>query len=444
MINYKTKQEIKELQVIKLEADRPPLKNSVRKVVFFVLREGPRSTLSKIWAKLWKRNNLDSAVIAGFADGYAAISYDNGEHFYVQTVLPNSRDNWENPFESGTEIESNVKLDFELRDNVSEGLFLIGCGDYSRTYSLTNFKEKAKLGATDYNENILAELERFRFKSNDWRALLPIWEGTTKPIGIIASYHNDHALQASKLFETNNDGYIFVEKPPLVDFESQFHLLEGIYKNEGKIEIGFNRRHAPFSKDAKRILESFDGPTFVSITVNEVQINHSHWYHWKNQGTRITGNGCHWIDLCQFLIDSNPVKLNLIHSDKDKDDCVLIIKYEDGSVVSIFMSDKGNNLRGVQERIEIKKDNLTLLIDDYCSLTVDTDKGRSKKRRLVRDKGHKKMYQAFKRKIDNDLHDKEPFETTYPLKDLKIVTKVTSTFSKMLQHGETEKDIEFK
>jgi hypothetical protein len=180
-------------------------------------------------------------------------------------------------------------------------------------------------------------------------------------------------------------------------------------------------------------------PKIITITVNEVRVTNTHWYLWGNQGTRITGNACHWIDLCQFLIESLPIKIQMAKSILSKDDCSLNIIYQDGSIATIVLSDKGNDMRGVQEFIEVKHNNCSYQIHDMLKLICDKENGSRKVyRSILRDKGHKHMYQKFLADTKNGkITDQYSFE------ELKIVSKLTFEFSQMLDCETTEKKLDW-
>ena len=80
------------------------------------------------------------------------------------------------------------------------------------------------------------------------------------------------------------------------------------------------------------------------------------------------------------------------------DEASVTIAFEDGSLLILLASDRGNRLRGVQEYIEIRRADLTVKIHDF--LRMDVEKGGKKRvlRRIIRDKGHKAMYNDFVRR----------------------------------------------
>ena len=73
-------------------------------------------------------------------------------------------------------------------------------------------------------------------------------------------------------------------------------------RHPGELEVGFNRRYNPLVERARKELAAESGPTTLVATIREVDITPDHWYLWPNQGTRVAGNLCHWIDLALHLI----------------------------------------------------------------------------------------------------------------------------------------------
>jgi len=79
-------------------------------------------------------------------------------------------------------------------------------------------------------------------------------------------------------------------------------------------------------------------PLIFSAIVKEPKIPQTHWYFWQNQGTRITGNVCHWIDLAFFLIGSRVTEINLLNTG---DSVSIGLVFQDGSLATIVASDIG-------------------------------------------------------------------------------------------------------
>jgi len=241
-------------------------------------------------------------------------------------------------------------------------------------------------------------------------------------------------LLSEGIFHSNPATHIIIEKPPTVTLEDLGKLID-LYNQGAKLEMGFNRRFIGFSQYVKEVMKG--RPAIISCSIKEVNISENHWYFWDNQGTRITGNVVHWFDLANYWLESIPVSINVISHPSDLESSAISVLYKDGSVVNITASDKGNSLRGVQEKIEIRFGNETVFIDDFNSLTHFQSNGmRRKKRTLRRKKGHSAMYRKFKRIV------KGTATSDYTVHDLINTSVVTFHASKLLREGKRSLDIE--
>jgi predicted dehydrogenase len=415
--------------------DRPLQSRDLRKFLFFLIHEGLYQSIAKVMARLDKQRSKDSRIISARFDKFNAISFDAGLHFYISDQ---PTDYWVNPF-SYDQLQFNFNPGiYRYLKPLKHALYCVGYGNYIQTYTQYLRKKLPCRMFIDYNPEITNTYgKNFEITGYDFAHLASVWANDNEPVAIIASYHSDHAIQAQILYKSNPEGFIFVEKPPLVDYHNIQSYRE-LYRASAKIQIGFNRRYAPLVNDLKSMIANKQ-PMIINISVNEIRINDTHWYHWPNQGTRITGNACHWIDLCQYFTQDKPIKIQLARSNLSKDDCALLISYKNGSFAVITLTDKGNDLRGVQETIEIKQANFTFRLDDMLRLTVDSPQaGRIIKRSIIRDKGHKRMYEQFAKDIA-----KGEISEQYPLTDLEIVSRVTFEFSEMLKHNISEQSIDW-
>lgn len=413
-----------------LTPDRPEQRKDIRKLVFFFFREGPRQTFSKVLARLNKQKHLDSSITAWRGNKLNAISYDGGRSYYISNI---PKESWASPFSYDSLANPATIAGVKKTSSNKTSLYFVGYGNYAQTYTQTLRKFCQTRMFVDFNQQIIQAFKhKFDYVSHSFSELIAVWKEDSRPAAVIASYHSDHAQQAYALWSSQPEGFIFIEKPPLVDYKD-IRLFREMYAAGANLQIGFNRRYSPLVNIVKDHLTPGE-PVIMNISVNEVRISKNHWYFWPNQGTRITGNACHWIDLCQYYINQKPIKITITSSTVSPDDCVLVISYIDGSLAVISLTDKGNDLRGVQESIEVKQANNTYRLEDMIRLVIDQP-GKSRKihRRVIRDKGHKRMYEAF-------AHDvmQGTIANQYPLADLEIVSKLTYEFSKMLMDEITE------
>jgi predicted dehydrogenase len=430
--------QLKDLEGIKIldlkqyennERDRPEFDNKFLKIYYFVLNEGLFSTLRKYFAHKIKQQRFLTCLI---------LEIDKLKYFNISIQYQENPNNFVvtnkfYPVEQFKEGEIEKKLDYYF-DNFNQfssdenyglfnidvtkaielpvaqpkyesesgkGLFIYGLGGYVKMFIIHHFKTVKKVACIDYKSSITSDFQKkYGFKHGFLtpKSSYSLLKKTEKPIAIIATYHSDHSSLAYDIFQTNPNTTIFIEKPPTVTLEDLDKLLE-LFNSGAKIEIGFNRRFIDFSKYVKERVQN--KRLIVTCSIKEVIINHNHWYLWKNQGTRITGNVVHWFDLANWWIQSKPVELNVIADPADPESSAISVLYENGSILNLTVSDKGNSLRGVQEKIEVRFENQTIFIDDFTSLTHLKNNGvKVTKRKMIRDKGHNTMYDNFLKIIE--------------------------------------------
>jgi len=437
------------------EADRPELSNKIRKLFFFMFREGLLRTFHKINSKRNKEIqpikrktllfvSLDNKIFVNFSTQttpqpkFFVIKnqfYLVPEIFKMEDVeeegIFNQFEEKKNPrFKHITPVALATRPDqvsnTETPEKHNKGIFLYGLGDYSRVYIAPNIKNETKRYCVDYSHPLASYYQKkygyknFGIIPEDSYAQL---KNTKSPLAIIATYHSDHTRIANEIFNVNPNTLIFIEKPPCVTLED-IKLLSALYYKGAKIEIGYNRRFIPVNQKIKELY--FNVPKAINISVKEILINESHWYLWNNQGTRVTGNLTHWLDLCVFWINGLPVEINLLKSTESDETIAITILFSEGSLVNIIVSDKGNSLRGVQEHIEISTKEETLLINDYNTFTRIYKNGRKTTQRfLKRMKGHDAMYKHLA-KIYNGKSD-----IKYTRKDLEVTALITFHITEM-------------
>lgn len=278
-------------------------------------------------------------------------------------------------------------------------LFLAGAGAYAYAYILPTLRGVCHNTLVDLNPVLACIVgEKYGFHHVDThieRALKRI-EGLPAPILVVATYHSTHLPIVEQALKLNPGTKIFIEKPPVTSYEQLQRLLE-LRQGGAFIEIGFNRRYSPFIKLSRNILAEFSGPIVMTCIVKELEIPKTHWYYWPSEGTRITGNLCHWLDLGVYCIDRQPVSMHVVSASEAApgDEVSVVVIFSDGSRLTVIATDKGNSLRGVQEYIDIRRGGLTVTIDDFITMSIQREGSTKVYRRLIRDKGHATMYREF-------------------------------------------------
>jgi predicted dehydrogenase len=448
------------------DRDRPDFSNKYIKMLYFFLNEGITNTLRKYFAhkqaqrryltflvievnqkkyiniSIQTQKNQADFVISNKFYGYSSIDFNlvgSNSDYYLERFNQYGNQSYYELFDidSSKFVSLNVSKPV-FNDNYPDGLFIYGLGGYIKMFVIQHFGKKIKkIACIDYKAEVSNSFkETYGFKHN---FLVPstsyaLLKKVENPIVIIATYHSSHASLAYDIFNTNPKAKIFIEKPPTVTLEDLEKLID-LYKKGAFLEIGFNRRFIGYSNYVKKHVKN--KTIIITCSIKEVLISDNHWYLWKNQGTRITGNVVHWFDLANYWIQSKPIELNLLSNPEDKETSAISVLYENGSILNITASDKGNSLRGVQEKIEIRYDNETIFINDFVALTHITGNGLIKrKRKLRRDKGHNTMYRNFLRIVEGEK------QSDYTFYDLINTSVVTFYASKILMENVRNLSIE--
>jgi len=419
-------------------------KNKFRKVIFFLLNEGLRQTLRKILSVQSQRKIMsaqkviacqfvlnDSNNIRYVGIGrqlrkgkskkfhpklvfkicnkckfnLSEFKLDRSTSLEISSFLPVDECPFDNDLPS-LMVSQNPRLelaDVVFKENYtwkpekninknSKQVFIYGFGSYSCTYVMKHFNNNIN-SVIDYNRDTLSSFNKAHKVSffEDFRDSLSLYSKIEKPIAIISTYHSSHFKITKELFYANANGKILIEKPLVVKFSDALELIS-LRKKGLWFDAGYNRRYIDWNRYIKSILINTRSPKIINMSIKEVLIPRSHWYYWSNQGTRVTGNLCHWIDLSYFWLKCKPCEMSLLSSN---DSVSLSILFEDDSLVNIIASDQGNNLRGVQERIEVRTEDKTIFIDDYKKMIIYNNGRAFIKRKLLRDKGHGQMYKEF-------------------------------------------------
>jgi predicted dehydrogenase len=302
---------------------------------------------------------------------------------------------------------------------------LLGAGDYARTEIIPALRAAglSLYCVADREPQVAAQVGRdhgFQLAATDSRSAI---EALPRPgLVVVATAHDSHADLACQAAERGHR--VFVEKPPTVTLGDVSRLAEMMRQRPGAVEIGFNRRYHPLIRRARERLRREKGPTSITCVVKELEFEGDHWYFWANQGTRVTGNLCHWIDLAVFLLEGKPLPVTValtprvpgsLTADEER---VLTVIFDDGSLLTVLGTTRGDDIRGVQEQIEVRKGRTTVTIDDLWKMRVRSGGIERYSRSVFRHKGHAQMYrEALGRVVAGEA-------ATYPIGDMLTVAAI--------------------
>jgi predicted dehydrogenase len=318
----------------------------------------------------------------------------------------------------------------------------LGCGDYASTETLPSLLHDGRFTpwvVADREPHVAsAKAARHGFAYATTDAEEAIHALPRPGVVMVATAHDAHARLGARAAAAEHT--VFVEKPPVVDERDLDELLAAWRAAPGRIEIGYNRRFAPATAALADALSRLDGPMTITTHLKEIPLSPHHWYYWPNQGTRIAGNVCHWLDIATYLLPHTVVPVDVSVScallphdasdDRTMTDRTICVSYDDGSLNSIIATVRGDGTLGIQERIEVRRAASTFEIDDFRTVR-ELSRGRRRvvARTAFRDKGHTAMYRAFAENVAVGRG------TSYPLRDLITVSVVQLAATALVRAG---------
>lgn len=283
---------------------------------------------------------------------------------------------------------------------------LIGLGSFARSVILPNLKKikNVRLFAISTGKGKLAkdigQKINVNYISSDYRKLI---EDKKIDLIICATSHSSHkAIVEEALLVDKN---IYVEKPLCLNEKDLKEIMEVAEKSKGRLMVGFNRRFSYHFKEAKKEFLKVKTPLMIFYRINAGPLKKDHWIYDLNEGGRILGEVCHFVDALQFLVDSEPktISANLISKEGiifHEENLIANIEYKNYSLGTIFYSALGN-FKLPKEYIEIYGDNKIMIIDDFKNGKVVYPNKIKSLRRWHQDKGYKKELEIFIDSIKN-------------------------------------------
>ncbi len=253
---------------------------------------------------------------------------------------------------------------------------------------------------------------------------------------IIATRHDKHASFAAQAVRAGK--HAFVEKPLALN-EEQLQQIVDAQKETGKIVMtGYNRRFSPLSVAMHDFFASRKSPIEVVCRVNAGEIKADSWYQDAEEGGwRIVSEGCHFVDLIQYLCGCKPVRVfaEMIGGSRQgalNDNCIANIRMEDGSIASLIYIANGDS-SFEKERIEVFGQGRAAVNDNWRIAKLSSNGKIKKVNPSGSGKGHAAEMAAF---VDAIRKGEEPSLTFQQTVDC---TLTTFAIERSLRSGQVEK-----
>ena len=321
------------------------------------------------------------------------------------------------------------------------GAVVVGGGNYARAHAARFVRRRGvRLKWLVEIEPALArsvgEAYGFEKVTTDLRDAAP---DPDAGIAVVAGYHSTHARDAALLLESGKK--VLIEKPPATSIQQLDRLIPVLAARPGSWAVGYNRRYAAGMDLLRRELREQGRPVTVTCVLHEVSLPRGHWYFWPNQGGRVLGNLCHWIDLgtllageaapVEIFATSNPSSAEEGVATRYDDDVSVTVRYDDGSLLNIVSSSRGDETLGMHEWIQVRSGGLLATIDDFRAVTISRNGRTLFARRGLRSRGHSRMY---RRVVAGFLRDEEP---QFSLRQFVVPMRLTLEIERMLAGGVT-------
>jgi len=235
----------------------------------------------------------------------------------------------------------------------------------------------------------------FEYVASDYRELLADHDIDAV---VIATRHDTHARFAAEALRAGK--HVFVEKPLALTPEQLDEVVNAQQASGGILMVGFNRRFSPLSVAVRDFFTPHTGPLAVVCRVNAGPLKADSWYQDAEEGGwRIVSEGCHFVDLIQFLAGSPPVQVSAemlggATTGGPHDNCVVTLRLADGSLGTLVYLANGDPAFD-KERIEVFGQGRAAAIENWhCARVFGGGRARKIKARGS-GKGHRHEMAAF-------------------------------------------------
>ncbi|MEO6390496.1 MAG: bi-domain-containing oxidoreductase [Pyrinomonadaceae bacterium] len=214
---------------------------------------------------------------------------------------------------------------------------------------------------------------------------------------LITSRHQYHAEQALQALAAGK--HVFIEKPLAITIEECRALVQAEAASTATLTVGFNRRFSPFYVEQKKALARRTGPAIVNCRMNSPGLSGNFWAADPKYGGAIIGEGCHFVDLIYWLLDSEPISVAAHSLPMGQDDPIgennlaATYRFADGSIANLTYCTVGSATSG-GERVEVFAPGVAFMTED---MKRSWSKGKlvTSKTRWFAEKGYRAQLEGF-------------------------------------------------
>jgi len=248
------------------------------------------------------------------------------------------------------------------------GIGVIGSGLFAQTVLLPALRGipgvrlRGIAAASGLSARHAADRLGFEFCTTDDDAVL----GDPQMDAVVIATRNDtHAALAAAALRAGK--HVFVEKPLALTREELRAVLAAYAAAPRVLTVGFNRRYSPIVRQLKAFV-GHEHPLVLSYQVNAGAVEAEHWVHDPVEGGgRWIGEGGHFVDLLQYLTESDPAQVfarATAPAGEPGASFVVSIGFRDGSVGTIVYAD-GADRAAWRERLDLFGRGIACTLEDF-------------------------------------------------------------------------------
>jgi polar amino acid transport system substrate-binding protein len=166
-----------------------------------------------------------------------------------------------------------------------------------------------------------------------------------------------------------------------------------------QLTVGFNRRFAPYYLQLKRAIANRTAPAVINCRMNSPGLSGTFWAADPAHGGAVIGEGCHFVDLMYWLLDSEPIDVSAYSLPTGKkepigeNNIVASFRFADGSIGNLTYCTVGSKTSG-GEHVEVFTNGIAAATEDFKQFTLKGSSRRTSSRRWA-EKGYAEQMTAF-------------------------------------------------
>lgn len=299
----------------------------------------------------------------------------------------------------------------------SYGAVVFGLGNYAKTQIIPTVKRELGVACVH-------EIDPDQFGSLTGKGITLDSSPFPRPderykAWFISGYHHTHAPIAIEAL--TRQSYAVVEKPlatTLEHFDSLSTLLEK--SPVPRLFACFQKRYSKLHDWACEDLACRNGePVDMTASVFEIPLPRAHWYNWPVSGSRMTSNGCHWLDYFMHINGYSGVADAEIRRMRGGDLLALVCLQNEARLV-LSLTDTGSARLGVREFVELRHLDRTVRIADAKKYESENTSRTLRQRTVNPVNAYRRMYESICRRILMD----EPGDPVDSLRSTALMLKL--------------------